>query len=611
MADLDRTGVLDVSINNMEPFTAFEFTLTLPSVMSFIFGSEVLLRNTNHIVSVDTISGNKLKILSYSTGNNNFTGNNGDILRLSFSLLGQGGAYSIPVSDPIISDTINTNILSASFSGNLQITSPSMSISNSQINFGAVPITDTGSVDITLTNNGDDTLKINSITTNSPSFFIIETFPVNILQGAQRNFTVKFHNNTRGSYTGQLTINSNDSPRDPSYISLSGNMIVPNTLSATIETGLVNDTIAVPFTIENMEQFTAFQFDVTLPSQVEFISNSVVLNPIRANEHSLSYSIQPNGSIRILAYSINQNLFNGNSGEVVRIRVKLVGPVGTFPVTISNLIIGNIQNQNIATGSNNGSIIINIGVRVNLKIYLQGPYLNNNMSTSLAGILPLSQPYIGVPWSYNGTESVQSLPTGVVDWVLLELRSSTTSIISMRAVFLKSDGTVVDLDRTSPVIFDGVADGNYYVVVKHRNHLAIMSANPITLSSTTTFYDFTTGLDKAYGTNSLKDLGGSIFGMYAGDVNGDGIIKYNGANNDRGFVYSKIGGGSTTATWLGYDRCDINLDGIVKYNGAGNDRGIIYNNLGGASTTATLSTQVPAGTMQPANVIINNEKKSK
>ena len=52
------------------------------------------------------------------------------------------------------------------------------------------------------------------------------------------------------------------------------------------------------------------------------------------------------------------------------------------------------------------------------------------MSTSLntANQIPLTQPFGNAPWSYNGTESVSSLPSNlIVDWVLVELRTGTAA----------------------------------------------------------------------------------------------------------------------------------------------------------------------------------------
>ena len=58
---------------------------------------------------------------------------------------------------------------------------------------------------------------------------------------------------------------------------------------------------------------------------------------------------------------------------------------------------------------------------------------------------------------------------------------SSTSIVGQRAGLLKFDGTIVDLDGVSPLAFV-VDEGSYYVVIEHRNHLPIMSADKILIT---------------------------------------------------------------------------------------------------------------------------------
>jgi hypothetical protein len=189
---------------------------------------------------------------------------------------------------------------------------------------------------------------------------------------------------------------------------------------------------------------------------------------------------------------------------------------------------------------------------------------------------------------------VGSIPSGVVDWILVQLRSNTTTTIATRAALLKSDGSVVDLDGASPVGFAGVPEGNYYIVVRHRNHLAIMSAVTWALSGSSSLYDFTTSQNAAYSSDyglypPMKNLGGSKFGMYAGDVNGDGTVYYLGPGNDRGALLAGIGG-SVNGMASGYISQDINLDGSAYYLGPSNDRGIILVAIGG-----TVNGQVYSG----------------
>lgn len=146
-------------------------------------------------------------------------------------------------------------------------------------------------------------------------------------------------------------------------------------------------------------------------------------------------------------------------------------------------------------------------LKLDTKIFLEGAFVeNDSMSTALSTTpeFPKTQPYSAAPFNYTGTESVTTVPNNVVDWILVELRDTTNlqTVIATRAAFLLSDGHIVDLDGASPVDF--LVSGNkYYVVVKHRNHLAVMSKHPKRLSNNkVNTYDFTTGKGKFYGEDA-------------------------------------------------------------------------------------------------------------
>lgn len=198
----------------------------------------------------------------------------------------------------------------------------------------------------------------------------------------------------------------------------------------------------------------------------------------------------------------------------------------------------------------------------NLKVFLQGSYaVSQTMTTSLnaSGMIPLHHPFNDTLdiWNYTGSERIYNLPSDIVDWVLVELRTGTAAntIVGRRAALLKSNGSIVDLDGLSQVKFNRIVPGNYYIVIRHRNHLPIMSANPVNLSFTnSSLYDFSTAQTQAYGTESMADLGNSVFGMIAGDANQDGFIT----SSDFNIFYSKFLNAAN-----GYDYCDWNLDGLV------------------------------------------------
>ena len=200
-------------------------------------------------------------------------------------------------------------------------------------------------------------------------------------------------------------------------------------------------------------------------------------------------------------------------------------------------------------------------LQVPIKIFLQGAYrvIGDSMDTALnrAHLLPLFQPYSGNPWKYSGSESVAAIPSGVVDWVLVELRTSPDPLtrVATRAGFLRKDGQIVDLDGNSPVTFPELRPGNYYLVVRHRNHIPVMSAVPHPLTSTSSLYDFTDNANRAYsqdGTAAMAELAPGRYGMIAGDANGDGIIDL----TDRNQFWEV----ENATSWEYHRTADFNLD---------------------------------------------------
>ena len=210
-------------------------------------------------------------------------------------------------------------------------------------------------------------------------------------------------------------------------------------------------------------------------------------------------------------------------------------------------------------------------VLVETKIFLEGPYdaSGDTMKTALndAGCIPLSSPYSEDPCT------VSSIPDHIVDWVLVQLRSSSNgSAVVSESAFLKNNGQIVQEDGTTPQIMFDVMEGHYFIVVDHRNHLTVMSKDSIQLNKdSSNIYDFTLGSDQYYGTGSAKQLEFGVWGMWTGDTDGSG----------------SIGASDRNATWnnrtlIGYNSADCDLNGTV----GASDRNITWNNR-------TILTQVP------------------
>ena len=179
-------------------------------------------------------------------------------------------------------------------------------------------------------------------------------------------------------------------------------------------------------------------------------------------------------------------------------------------------------------------VLGNSPVIAQITAFLEGPYdvATGEMNTTLrvSDLITTVQPYNRPPWTYTGVESVtspQGVPYNAVDWVLIEARNASDNnvIAESRAAWLLKDGRIVDVEAGSEgVHFSSLNEGSsYYLVIRHRNHLAIMSANPITLPNDDP-YDFTIAATQAMGEGQQKEVASGIFALHAGDFDSNGTV---------------------------------------------------------------------------------------
>jgi hypothetical protein len=243
--------------------------------------------------------------------------------------------------------------------------------------------------------------------------------------------------------------------------------------------------------------------------------------------------------------------------------------------------------------------------RVNLKLHLGGAYngSNSEMTTLLRSQpgFPLTEPYTALGFTHvngGGGESIPAslLSSTIVDWVLLELRSSTNTVLATKSCILYANGQVLAADG-GEVAFPGVYTGFYKLAVRHRNHLGVV-ATGLWMNGSMVNVDLRQGSTSVFGANARRYIQPSwsspFYSLWPGDATGDGVVKYVGAGNDRDAILIAVGGGTPSNTVSNvYDRRDVNLDGSIKYTGVNNDRDVILQTIGGTTPTATRTQQMP------------------
>ena len=247
------------------------------------------------------------------------------------------------------------------------------------------------------------------------------------------------------------------------------------------------------------------------------------------------------------------------------------------------------------------------------KAFLEGAYryFAKRMSDELQlnDYLPMPPPNI-YPYNLDPNRAYNfradgQFPDSVVDWVVIELRTAYAVPGSVKTLLLKTDGRLVDIWGNEEILFHsnlefvkydsyGVQiededvidiDANVYVIIRHRNHSAVVSNEPINfVVGRPEFVDFTLPHNVMGGVGSLKEIDrssaaptGFLYGMVAGDIFGGGNIPPNGEidENDYYQLIDAIKDWSIN-TLDGYLLHDVNLSGTVNTM----DYNIIFNNRG-------------------------------
>lgn len=170
---------------------------------------------------------------------------------------------------------------------------------------------------------------------------------------------------------------------------------------------------------------------------------------------------------------------------------------------------------------------------------------------------------------------VPIVPDSVVDWMVVELRSQQSGEGTYyRTVMLTRGGYLIDPSTQLMVTITDVQPGSYYLVFRHRNHLAVMTDTPQPIERTNrSWVDLTTGSGVFGGASAQKVVGVGadgrrVFGLIAGDVDHDHDIL----RVDQALVW-------TERDFEGYSRFDTDMDGIISTR----DWNISWNNRGSSS----------------------------
>jgi uncharacterized protein YjdB len=198
----------------------------------------------------------------------------------------------------------------------------------------------------------------------------------------------------------------------------------------------------------------------------------------------------------------------------------------------------------------------------------------------------------------------------VTDWVSVELRdkADNTLIIAQRAGLVQRDGDVMDLNGESGLRFKGLDVDDYYVVVRHRNHLGAMTVaaqTPEILSDLVDFtvpatgffdfgagkniYDYTGLSQSALSGNAASNKTGYL-ALWGGDFDANGKIKFTNPEDDLNNLLGNVFGYEIVSGLeynfytnfdfaFGYQTGDYDMNSKSKFDNPNDDKNYLFGQL--------------------------------
>ncbi len=318
-------AVISLSMHNQDPVNGFQCDIYLPDGVRMQgeswnnYGIQLSDRANGHTLTSGQRSDGAYRVIVYSLQNNSFTGNEGEIIRIPITNISEAGPYQVNIKN-----------IKVSGPNNYEFTVPDV---KSQITFNDYPLGDSnGSGDVTV---ADATTSINYMLERWNPKFIMKAADINA--------------------DGDITISDVSSTIDIVLERNYPQSVAQKTTSTkgTISSG--NDRLfiedfemeegsrkTIEVVLENSRSYSAFQCDIKLPESIAFATDEsgkpiLSLTDRRSNSHALFSSILENGSLRIVAVSMNNDSFNDNEKAILKIDFEALSAVATESLEISNI----------------------------------------------------------------------------------------------------------------------------------------------------------------------------------------------------------------------------------------------------------------------------------
>ena len=329
---------VELRMNNMDSIVGLQTSILLPSALTYVPGSFVVnnQRSQNHIASAGML-GDTLTMIIANTQNKPLNGGDGVVAQFDVQLHGYG-SFNLNLLNTVLVDTVESNALSAVYSGRVTIQSPSINCSTA-VSMGNSPVTELPITPYVVRNTGNAPLIIDRVLFMNPSFELIDSLPITINNSQRDTLHIRYIGTQEGSYSTTMQIYSNDPYSELKNVTVSCNRYEPNAFYMQADSTLAHTNTNVYFLLDNYSDITAVQMDFIYPHRYYTLETSDFVMSERATDHIASAARLNDSTFRVLFLSLQNSKFTGNSGAVGHV---VLHPIDILPEDIYSVSIANV-----------------------------------------------------------------------------------------------------------------------------------------------------------------------------------------------------------------------------------------------------------------------------
>lgn len=334
----DEEVIINLRMNNQDPILGFHLEFQMPEALKYVDGSFSLSDRKEDHEAVVTLQNGLLRIVGYSGSGKAFKNEEGLLGSFRVTLSGRQGVY-LRTSKAILTASLDgepTNVLSASYSGYVNIVSPKLNANNT-LDFGECSMTEAIEKTFTISNNGNADLVISKVLFDNEHLSVKEQLPLTISQWNSKTITVQNTDKTEGDFSSLMQIYSNDPELRMFSVQVTGKTVAPNYMTFSIDDAATLNYVKLTVSMDNYDAIGGLQFDVVSDDGYT-LDNLGVEATSRATRISMTGGQIDKKTLRVVGVLVGSTIDKGN-GKVVTIGLlpsRRLTP-GTANLTIKNM----------------------------------------------------------------------------------------------------------------------------------------------------------------------------------------------------------------------------------------------------------------------------------